>query len=229
MLYWCLPKEKAFMQKWDEIMRSYQKQRLAAVNLQQGNSTSERQPDDEDESGTEAQSGSSVIENASGTAVPTPRPIIPMPTVSVSRCEGLEGELETSRDTNNPNPTHYMETESNSEENLYPEAIPPTPPITPIPTSFATNITNPLRICENPASISPQFTSTPSLGDAVSGRDDVTPIPTSSSTPASISPQITSTPSCGGAVSGRVSAVSGRGGAVSGRGGAVSGLGGRAK
>jgi hypothetical protein len=119
---------------------------------------------DEEESGTEAQSGS-LIENASGTALPTPQPIIPMPTVSVSRCEGLKGELETSRDTNNPNPTRklicflleyvkivqilflyldYMKTESHNEENSDPEAIPPTPPITTIPTSFSTNITNPL-------------------------------------------------------------------------------------
>jgi hypothetical protein len=49
---------------------------------------------DEDELDTEAQSGS-VIKNASGTALPTSRPIIPMQTVSDSRCEGLEGELET--------------------------------------------------------------------------------------------------------------------------------------
>jgi hypothetical protein len=49
---------------------------------------------DEDELDTEAQSGS-FIKKASGTALPTSRPIIPMQTVSVSRCEGLEGELET--------------------------------------------------------------------------------------------------------------------------------------
>ncbi|EFX68042.1 hypothetical protein DAPPUDRAFT_114892 [Daphnia pulex] len=90
------PEGKAFMQKWNEIMRSYQ---------------------NEEESGTEAQSGS-VIENASGTALPTPQPIIPMPTVSVSRCEGLEGELETSRDTNNPNPTPSISPQFNSTPSL---------------------------------------------------------------------------------------------------------------
>jgi hypothetical protein len=72
-----------------------------------------------------------------------------------------------------------------------------------------------LRICENPASISPQFTSTPSLKGAVSEHDDLTPFPRSSSTPASISPQFTSTPSREGAVGGGGSAVSGRGSAVS--------------
>jgi hypothetical protein len=62
---------------------------------------------DEDELDTEAQSGS-VIKKASGTALPTSRPIIPMQTVSDSRCEGLEGELETSRDTSNANSTSKL-------------------------------------------------------------------------------------------------------------------------